>query len=128
MSTVNTDDTMHMRQTWFQNCLDKIMHISGLKSVAFPYRIGCGAAGGNWEWYQQQLEQLAVKLPTVRIAVYMWAHTYFANNAKSDIDQTGAAGFPAQLAECCDSVGKSNLSSDGNEASVDLKLEVDMDY
>jgi hypothetical protein len=104
------------------------MHISDLKSIAFPYRIGCGTAGGSWKWYQQQLEKLAVKLPNVRIVVYMWAHTYFANGIEPNADQTGGVGFPTQLTECCDSVGKSNLSSDGNEASVAVQLEVDMDY
>ena len=117
-----------MRQTWFLKCLDKIIHISDLKSIAFPYRIGCGTAGGSWKWYQQQLEKLAVKLPNVRIVVYMWAHTYFANGIEPNADQTGGVGFPTQLTECRDSTGKSNLSSGGNKGSADLRWEDSLDY
>jgi O-acetyl-ADP-ribose deacetylase (regulator of RNase III) len=128
MSTVTSDDSRLMRQTWFLKCLDKIMHISDLKSIAFPYRIGCGTAGGSWKWYQQQLEKLAVKLPNVRIVVYMWAHTYFANGIEPNADQTGGVGFPTQLTECRDSTGKSNLSSGGNKDSADLRWEDNLDY
>ena len=37
-------------------------------------------------WYQQQLEKLALRLPTVRVVVYMWPHTQFVQNAEKGSD------------------------------------------
>ena len=39
-----SDDTVELRVNWFKQCLTKIGLITGLKSVAFPYNIGCGLA------------------------------------------------------------------------------------
>ena len=50
----DADDTVEMRQKWLAECLDKLACSS--RSIAPPYRIGCEIAGGNWEWYQQQLK------------------------------------------------------------------------
>ena len=44
------------RQTYFATCLTKISEIPNLESIAFPWGIGCGAAGGNWNTYLQMLE------------------------------------------------------------------------
>jgi hypothetical protein len=32
------------------------LKIEKLESIAFPWRIGCGAAGGNWEKYMKMIE------------------------------------------------------------------------
>lgn len=51
----NTDfrlgpDTYELRHAWFRACLDKLAAcVRAHGSVAFPYKIGCGLAGGNWE-------------------------------------------------------------------------------
>jgi uracil-DNA glycosylase len=45
------DDTAEMRIEWFKSCLGKIAKIKGIKSIAFPYGIGCGLAGGDWQTY-----------------------------------------------------------------------------
>ena len=37
----------------------KIAKIPNLESIAFPWRIGCGLAGGNWEWYLGTLKNFA---------------------------------------------------------------------
>lgn len=43
------------RERFFCLCLQKIAEIPDLKSVAFPYGIGCGAAGGDWPTYRSLL-------------------------------------------------------------------------
>ena len=42
------NDTNNMRIQWFKDCLEKIKDISDIqnKSIAMPYKIGCGLAGG----------------------------------------------------------------------------------
>ena len=47
-----------MRQGWFQECLDAIGKLN-LKSVAFPYEIGSGLAGGKWACYDNMLQKFA---------------------------------------------------------------------
>lgn len=47
------------RQKAFQHCLDKIAQLPYLTSVAFPWQIGCGAAGGDWSVYRQMIEKFA---------------------------------------------------------------------
>ncbi len=47
------------REEAFQSCLEKISQIENLHSVAFPWMIGCGAAGGDWQHYQQLLMNFA---------------------------------------------------------------------
>lgn len=49
-------DTELMRQNYFHQALNKLAKIKNLESVAFPYLISCGLAGGNWEWYLGELE------------------------------------------------------------------------
>ena len=44
-------ETKEIRLDWFLECLRRIALIDNLESVAFPYGIGCGLAGGNWESY-----------------------------------------------------------------------------
>ena len=44
------------RQKYFKNCLKEIMKIKDLESIAFPYNIGCGVAGGDWEIYEKLID------------------------------------------------------------------------
>lgn len=37
------------RFQWFRECLGEIMKLHG--DIAFPWRIGCGIAGGDWDKY-----------------------------------------------------------------------------
>lgn len=53
------NDSLNVRARLFQTCLDEIAKISNLDSIAFPARIGCGLAGGNWEKYLQMLSSFA---------------------------------------------------------------------
>jgi len=57
------DDTPRHRLRWFKEALkslgeqcDHIVDgVSSVPSYAFPWRIGCGAAGGNWDEYMELL-------------------------------------------------------------------------
>lgn len=48
-------ETKYFRLGVFKVCLEQIMKIEGLKSIAFPYNIGCGLAGGDWGDYERVL-------------------------------------------------------------------------
>jgi len=52
-------DGVAARKRYFFSCLTCISKIEDLNSIAFPYMIGCGAAGGDWEWYNSMLEKFA---------------------------------------------------------------------
>jgi O-acetyl-ADP-ribose deacetylase (regulator of RNase III) len=44
-------DGLIIREKYFHQCLLRVAKISNLESVALPWRIGCGAAGGDWDHY-----------------------------------------------------------------------------
>ncbi len=52
-------DGTFARETYFRQGLDHIAQIPNLESVAFPFNIGCGLAGGNWENYLAILADFA---------------------------------------------------------------------
>lgn len=64
----NGSDTKINRQAWFKQCLDRIAVIPGLISVAFPYKIGCGMAGGDWSVYE------AMTVGTVSTWIFQNSH------------------------------------------------------
>ncbi|KKN60995.1 hypothetical protein LCGC14_0526200 [marine sediment metagenome] len=43
------------RQKYFHQALWKLAQVKDLESVAFPYGVGCAAAGGNWEVYHKMI-------------------------------------------------------------------------
>ncbi len=51
----NQTDTQKMRLEWFKKCLRRLGKVGNLKSVAFPYGIGCGLAKGNWQEYEKAI-------------------------------------------------------------------------
>lgn len=51
-------DTAKQREKWFEECLGAIEEICPT-SVAFPWTIGCGLAGGDWATYKQMIEEFA---------------------------------------------------------------------
>ena len=55
------NDTYEMRKKWFIDCLDEIIKINKLDSIAFPYKIGCGLAGGDWKEYLDMLTTFSNK-------------------------------------------------------------------
>jgi len=44
-------DGIEIRRKYFHNALIRLAKTPDLVSLAFPWRIACGAAGGDWEWY-----------------------------------------------------------------------------
>jgi len=51
----STRDGFDARKELFQVCLDKMRLLHPDASFAFPWGIGCGAAGGKWGQYQDML-------------------------------------------------------------------------
>lgn len=59
-------DGIKIREKYFHNCLLRIAKLPDLKSVAFPWRMGCGAAGGDWEHYIGTLTNFAQYVKTTQ--------------------------------------------------------------
>lgn len=55
----STLDGLPIREKYFYNCLLRLAKIPDLESIAFPWRIGCGAAGGYWERYLGTINNFA---------------------------------------------------------------------
>jgi len=52
-------DSVKDRKQFFYKCLLKVAGIENLKSIAFPYKIGCGLAGGDWSVYKRIIEKFS---------------------------------------------------------------------
>jgi O-acetyl-ADP-ribose deacetylase (regulator of RNase III) len=64
-------DGYRARYRYFFLCLKAISKIDNLQSIAFPWQIGCGAAGGNWEDYYNLLNKFAKHLSgKVEVKIY----------------------------------------------------------
>jgi O-acetyl-ADP-ribose deacetylase (regulator of RNase III) len=50
-----TTDTQADRLKWFKQGLDEIGKL-GMESISFPYKIGCGYGGGDWNEYYKALQ------------------------------------------------------------------------
>ena len=57
----SSKDNYEARQKYFEKALCKIVKVEDLESIAFPYKIGCGAAGGDWAVYKGLIELFATK-------------------------------------------------------------------
>ena len=55
------EDNPKNREKWFRQCLDKLGTCDYYQTFAFPYKIGCGLAGGNWDHYLPMIEDFTVK-------------------------------------------------------------------
>ena len=63
-------DSRSVREGWFRSCLGLINKVSGVTSVAFPWQIGCGLAGGDWNVYEEMIWEWAGNHPDVSVAIY----------------------------------------------------------
>ena len=57
-------DSAQLRIGWFKSALvhlEQFMRQRGLDTVAFPYTIGCGLAGGSWPAYLAIIEAFAAR-------------------------------------------------------------------
>ena len=66
-------DNKENRLAWFRECLEHIKYnnpVLGFKTIAAPWRIGCGAAGGDWRVYFEVLRTWSVE-SGIDVLVYM---------------------------------------------------------
>ena len=52
-------DTADQRVHWFKNCLNELGTCKDLQTIAFPERIGCGMAAGDWRIYLDLINSFA---------------------------------------------------------------------
>ena len=65
------DDSQGMREKYFKRCLRLIGDkIEGLESIAFPWQIGCGLAGGDWKVYEGMIKEFAESHPDLKVVIY----------------------------------------------------------
>lgn len=67
-------DTSNQRFEWFQDCLlelEQYVVSKHIKSIAFPYKIGCGLAGGDWNVYKSTLEEFEVMMRKHDVDVFL---------------------------------------------------------
>jgi len=57
------------RVEWFKMCLARLANTKGLKSIAFPYKIGCGLAQGDWDVYHRMLIDFAEDNPNLEVHI-----------------------------------------------------------
>ena len=53
----NKTETAANRLEWFKSGLSQIREVFLGTTIAVPYKIGCGLAGGNWDDYLAALEE-----------------------------------------------------------------------
>jgi hypothetical protein len=64
-------DSTNDRELYFKQSLDHFAsQIPDHSSIAFPYKIGCGLAGGSWVKYRNILEDWSKQHPSYRIRLY----------------------------------------------------------
>ena len=65
-----TVDSYESRLIWFYKCLYEISKLKPV-SLSFPYNIGCGLAGGNWNRdYYPAIMYFSEKFPDIDIVLY----------------------------------------------------------
>ena len=64
------EETQKIREKWFVEALTKLTELDLKKeSIAIPYQIGCGLAGGVWKNYRRHIEDFA-KRTGVDVTIY----------------------------------------------------------
>ena len=53
------NETFESRERAFSDCLKEMERIPKDAVIAFPYKIGCGLAGGNFDRYYKMIERFA---------------------------------------------------------------------
>jgi O-acetyl-ADP-ribose deacetylase (regulator of RNase III) len=89
------NETFEQRLKWFQQCLYNMLKIPNLKSVAFPYKIGCGMAGGYWTLYKQELQKFASQ---TSCAVVIYKYTTPLSSTQNISDNTTSTSTTTQVA------------------------------
>ena len=65
-------DSAASRLEAFGKALDQIARLPELKSIGFPYGIGCGLAGGDWNKYERLLEGFAERVGERGVSVTLY--------------------------------------------------------
>jgi len=60
-------DSKEYRELCFKKGLDEIGKIKGIESLAFPYLIGCGLGGGDWNKYREMINDFAKKYHKIKV-------------------------------------------------------------
>lgn len=66
-------DTKQNREKWFKyglSCLGQWCIENNIKSIAFPYKIGCGLAGGDWKKYFNEIKRFQNVYSDVKVVIY----------------------------------------------------------
>ena len=56
------EDGTAARESYFLECLDQMSKIENADSFAFPYKIGCNIAGGDWDHYYEMICSFADRI------------------------------------------------------------------
>jgi O-acetyl-ADP-ribose deacetylase (regulator of RNase III) len=65
-------DSAASRLEAFDKALDQIAELPELESIRFPYGIGCGLAGGDWNKYERLLEDFAERVGERGVSVILY--------------------------------------------------------
>ena len=63
------NDTKSQRLEWFKMGLNSLKDLPNIKSIAVPFKIGCGLAGGDWNEYFKELE-IFVEKSGINVVIY----------------------------------------------------------
>src|SRR5271169_627912 len=65
-------DGTAVREKYFYHALLRLAQVPDLESIAFPWRVACGAAGGEWEHYLGMITNFAqyVGEKGVKVRIY----------------------------------------------------------
>jgi hypothetical protein len=68
---ISLGDDFIDRSRYFAQCLEAISQIEPRpKSVGFPYKIGCGLAGGSWKKYEYLIRKWSEANPDIDVQIY----------------------------------------------------------
>lgn len=64
-------ESRQQRLKWFRQCLQQLSQYleSQTATVAFPYKIGCGLAGGNWTLYKNAIDGFAAANKNLQVLI-----------------------------------------------------------
>lgn len=96
-STGKDGDTVTARSEWFKQCLERLAKVKNLRSIAFPRKIGCGLAGGNWATYRAIIDNWVAGLQNIK--VYLVSNECFEDAILKLEVAPKAAATPAEKKE-----------------------------
>ena len=63
-------DNEIIRQEYFKSALNCLSKIKNIKSIAFPYNISCGLAGGDWQIYSNLINEFCNNNNNIDVVIY----------------------------------------------------------